>query len=332
MPATETKSQATPVTVDNFRRAESDMYFASVIQQAGGIGKFSHNREVMPIDNQTVIRSNRDTLYSGAVFDLDAGPVTITLPDAGQRFMSLVAIDEDQYAITVFYGAGSYTFNRDLITTRYFLAAVRTLVNPADLQDVKAVHALQELIKVDQGGPGRFEVPNWDQTSRKKLHDALLVLGTTIPDLKRMFGGRDEVDPVRHLVGTAMAWGGNPERDAVYLNITPPQNDGKTVHRLTVEDVPVDAFWSISVYNAQGYFEKNSNNAYTLNNVTAEKNQDGSVTVQFGGCDGKSPNCLPITSGWNYIVRLYRPRAEILNGTWEFPEAQPVPETSKKVA
>jgi hypothetical protein len=332
MPATETKSQATPVTVDNFRRAESDMYVASVIQQAGGIGKFSHNREVMPIDNQTVIRSNRDTLYSGAVFDLDAGPVTITLPDAGQRFMSLVAIDEDQYAITVFYGAGSYTFNRDLITTRYFLAAVRTLVNPADLQDVKAVHALQELIKVDQGGPGRFEVPNWDQTSRKKLHDALLVLGTTIPDLKRMFGGRDEVDPVRHLVGTAMAWGGNPERDAVYLNITPPQNDGKTVHRLTVEDVPVDAFWSISVYNAQGYFEKNSNNAYTLNNLTAEKNQDGSVTVQFGGCDGKSPNCLPITSGWNYIVRLYRPRAEILNGTWEFPEAQPVPETSKKVA
>jgi hypothetical protein len=332
MPATETKSQATPVTVDNFRRAESDMYFASVIQQAGGIGKFSHNREVMPIDNQTVIRSNRDTLYSGAVFDLDAGPVTITLPDAGQRFMSLVAIDEDQYAITVFYGAGSYTFNRDLITTRYFLAAVRTLVNPADLQDVKAVHALQELIKVDQGGPGRFEVPNWDQTSRKKLHDALLVLGTTIPDLKRMFGGRDEVDPVRHLVGTAMAWGGNPERDAVYLNITPTQNDGKTVHRLTVEDVPVDAFWSISVYNAQGYFEKNSNNAYTLNNLTAEKNQDGSVTVQFGGCDGKSPNCLPITSGWNYIVRLYRPRAEILNGTWEFPEAQPVPETSKKVA
>jgi hypothetical protein len=27
--------------------------------------------------------------------------------------------------------------------------------------------------------------------------------------------------------------------------------------------------------------------------------------------------------GWNYIVRLYRPRAELLNGTWTFPEAQP---------
>jgi hypothetical protein len=45
------------------------------------------------------------------------------------------------------------------------------------------------------------------------------------------------------------------------------------------------------------------------------------VTIQFGGCDGKIPNCLPITKGWNYMVRLYRPRAEILNGTWKFPEA-----------
>ena len=55
----------------------------------GGLGKFVHRREPAAIDNQTVIRLNRDTLYSAAVFDLDAGPVTITLPDAGQRFMSM---------------------------------------------------------------------------------------------------------------------------------------------------------------------------------------------------------------------------------------------------
>jgi hypothetical protein len=28
-------------------------------------------------------------------------------------------------------------------------------------------------------------------------------------------------------------------------------------------------------------------------------------------------------TGWNYMVRLYRPRAEILNGTWKFPDAKP---------
>jgi hypothetical protein len=86
----------------------------------------------------------------------------------------------------------------------------------------------------------------------------------------------------------------------------------------------LDGFWSISLYNKEGYFEKNDREAYSLNSVTSTKSDDGSVTIQFGGCDGKVPNCLPIMPGWNYMVRLYRPRAEILNGTWKFPEARPV--------
>ena len=87
--------------------------------------------------------------------------------------------------------------------------------------------------------------------------------------------------------------------------------------------MPVDGFWSVSVYNAKGYFEPNPQNAYTLNNITAKSNADGSVPVQFGGCDGNVSNCLPITPGWNYLVRLYRPRPEVLDGRWTFPEAKP---------
>lgn len=86
-------------------------------------------------------------------------------------------------------------------------------------------------------------------------------------------------------------------------------------------NVPVDAFWSVALYNAKGYFEKNDLNAYNLNSVTSKKNKHGSVDIQFGGCDGKKTNCLPIVNGWNYIVRLYRPRKEILDGSWTFPEA-----------
>jgi uncharacterized protein (TIGR03066 family) len=320
-----------PVTAENFRRAESDLYFAAVVKK-DGFGKFEHNREPTPIDKQTVIRMNRDTLYSGAVFDLDAGPVTITLPDAGKRFLSMQVIDEDQYVLAVVYGAGKYTYTREQIGTRYVLMAVRTLIDPANPKDLEEVHKLQDAIKVEQKGPGKFEVPRWDQASQKKVRDALLVLGSTLPDSRRMFGTKDQVDPVRHLIGTAMAWGGNPEKDAIYFNSTPSKNDGQTVYRLTVKDVPVDAFWSISVYNAEGYFQPNKENAYTLNNLTAKKEADGSVVIQFGGCDGKTPNCLPITPGWNYLVRLYRPRKEILDGTWKFPEAQPVARVEKKLA
>ena len=76
----------------------------------------------------------------------------------------------------------------------------------------------------------------------------------------------------------------------------------------------------MSVYNGKGYFEKNPYDAYSTNSVTAKKNADGSVTIQFGGCDGKIPNCLPIMDGWNYLARMYRPRSEILGGKWKFPE------------
>jgi hypothetical protein len=234
-------------------------------------------------------------------------------------------IDEDQYTPQVAYGAGSHTLSKEKIGTRYVIVAIRTLVNPIDPKDVAAVHALQDAIRVEQpGGPGKFEVPRWDQASQKTVREALLVLASTLPDTKRMFGPKDAVDPVRRLIGAASAWGGNPETDALYLNVTPPRNDGKTVYRLDVKDVPVDGFWSISVYNAKGYYEPNPENAYTLNNLTAKADGGGAVAVQFGGCDGRSVNCLPITPGWNYMVRLYRPRPEILSGGWMFPEAQPV--------
>jgi len=312
-----------PVTVDNFVRAESDMYIVGVAKQ-GGVGKLQHRREPASIDDQAVIRLNRDTLYSSGVFDLDAGPVTITMPDPGKRFMSLQVISEDHYVPNVFYGAGTHTLTRENVGTRYVAAAIRTLVNPNDSNDLKQVHGLQDAIKVSQKATGKLEVPNWDQASQKKVRDALLALSATTPDFKRSFGKKGEVDPVRHLMGTAAGWGGNPDKDAIYLNITPEKNDGKTVYRVNVKDVPVDGFWSVSVYNAEGYFQRNAANAYTVNNITAQKNSDGSIPIQFGGCNGQLPNCLPIVPGWNYTVRLYRPHAEIVRGAWSFPQAQAV--------
>ena len=87
--------------------------------------------------------------------------------------------------------------------------------------------------------------------------------------------------------------------------------------------MPVDAFWSISVYNKDGFFEENKFNAYSINNFTGKTNKDGSFTVNFGGCEDKRTNCLPITEGWNYAVHMYQPRQEILDGTWTFPNVQP---------
>jgi hypothetical protein len=317
--------QPVPVTVDNFTRAESDLYFGNAVREAGGIGRLLHHREMSPVDNQIVIRTNRDTLYSSGVFDLEAGPVTITLPDAGKRFRSLMVVNEDHYIVgDVQYEAGTYTYDQARAGTRYVLVALRTFANPNDPKDLAAVRALQDATRVAQKASGKFEVPAWDPVSQKRIRDALLVLGSTTGKFTGAFGSKREVDPVYHLIGSAVGWGGNPEKDAVYRGENPPRNDGNTVHRLTVSDVPVDGFWSVSVYDAKGYFQKNTLNAYSLNNITAKKSADGAYTIQFGGCDGKVPNCLPIMPGWNYTVRLYRPRAAILDESWQFPMAEPV--------
>jgi hypothetical protein len=314
--------EAVHVTVDNFVRAESDRYFSAIVKQ-GGFGKLLHRRAPASIDNQDVVRMNRDTLYSSIVVDLDAGPVTVSLPDSGGRFISLQVFDEDEYVVEVAY-SGVHTYTRDGVGTRYVLIGFRTLVDPDDPADLKKVHALQDAIKVDQKAVGRFEIPNWDEAGRKKVRDALVTLNETLADSRRMFGAKGEVDPVRRLIGAAALWGGNPEKDAIYLPVTPPKNDGKTVYRLTVKDVPVDGFWSVIVYDRHGYIPKNDRGVYSFNSITAKKDGDGSVTIQFGGDPDKASNCLPIVPGWNYLVRLYRPRPEVLSGTWKFPEAQPV--------
>ena len=84
----------------------------------------------------------------------------------------------------------------------------------------------------------------------------LSVLGETLPDWRHAAGRRDEVDPVRHLIVTATGWGLNPEKDAIYLNVAPKANDGTAIYKLDVTDVPVDGFWSISVYGPDGSFTR----------------------------------------------------------------------------
>ncbi len=318
-----TSEGAVLVSADNFTRAESDRYFGNVVKD-GGFGNFTHIRELTPLDNQLVVRSNRDTLYSAGVFDLDAGPVSITLPDPGGRFMSMQVITEDHYVPGVFYGRGEHTLTGDDIGTRYVMVAIRTLVDPNDEADLNEVHALQDAVTVRQDHPGSFEIPDWDPVSQKAVRDALLQLAATLPDSKQMFGTKDDTDPVRHLIGSAAAWGGNPEKDAIYFSVLPADNDGGTAYRLSVDRVPVDGFWSVTVYNKDGYFTPNPQNAYSLNNITAQRDARGLITIQFGGCDAGTANCLPVTPGWNYLVRLYQPHDEILSGQWTFPEAQPI--------
>lgn len=311
----------TPVDVHNFVRAETDLYFRKAAVDDGAFGKLRHRRAVASIDRQDVVRMNRDTLYSSGVFDLDAAPIAITLPDAGKRFMSMQVISQDHYTTEVVYGPGTFKYTRDQVGTRYVYVIIRTLANSEDAGDVKAANAVQDDIRVDQASAGRFEMPAWDKDSQDKARRALETLGS-LGNIVERFGKKGEVDPVDHLIGTAIGWGGNPRSAADYQSYYPPKNDGKTAYRLTLKDVPVDGFWSVSLYDGKGFFQKNALGSYSLNNMTAKPDASGAFVIQFGGCERTTSNCLPIMKGWNYTVRLYRPRKEILDGSWKLPVPQ----------
>nr|PZN19487.1 MAG: hypothetical protein DIU78_20960 [Pseudomonadota bacterium] len=144
------------------------------IGRAGRLGRFGHLRAPTPIEEQSVVRMNRDTLYSSAVFDLDAGPVTLTLPDPGRRYMMLQILDEDHYTHANVYAPAHHVLHRDAIGTRYVAALVRTMADPRDSEDLARARALQDAIRVEQpGGPGKFEIPDWDAESLAKVRAAL---------------------------------------------------------------------------------------------------------------------------------------------------------------
>src|SRR4051794_34443538 len=130
------------VNVTNFARAETHRMMAAGLQRdAGGVTRFGHNRAVASVGKQTVIRMNRDTLYSFAVVDVSAG-APLPAPDAGERYLSVRVVNEPHYINRVFHAAGRYDSPAEALGSPWVVIAARPLVAPqapADLAVVAAV-------------------------------------------------------------------------------------------------------------------------------------------------------------------------------------------------
>ena len=257
---------APEVTANNYVRAETDVQMKGYIASYDSFGKLAHFREPYDVDNQVTVSGNRDTLYSVGVFDLQS-PLTVTPPETGGRYQSLMIVSQD-HSIWSFYGPRTGALTEEKVGTRYVFLAIRTFMDPNDEKDMKAAHRLQDAIRFEQADIANFEVPDWNKEEVEQMRDTIRVVASTVRDLSRMFGKKENLAPVYRM--------------------------------------PVNKY-----------------NAYSFNNVTAKKAKDGSVTIHFGG-DPEADNFLPIVPGWNYIVRMYKPGPEILDGSWTFPSPQAV--------
>lgn len=319
--AAESEAPVIPVNVDNYVEAETAAMFDNQLAMTGGVNRWVHYRVPTPVDQQPVIRMNRDTLYSAAVVDISEGG-TVTLPEANGRYMTLMVINEKHTINRVFDEPGTYELSIEEHGTPFVNAVVRTLIDANDPADIAAVNALQDQLVLNVNSSTPYAHPDYDAETLAATKDALLALGGGVPDTKGMFGSPSETEPIRHLIGTATGWGGLPETEAFYYMETDPRPAGR--YTLTFKDVPVDAFWSVSIYNREGFYEANPYGAHNLNSVTAEADPDGSVILNLASEGERVRNHLYISDGWNYAIRLYKPRQAVLDRSWMPPTPEPI--------
>jgi hypothetical protein len=228
-----------------------------------------HVRAPYDVHHQVTVRANRDTLYSWGVFALTT-PLTVHLPEPDGRYQSLMTVSQD-HSIQARYSPATITLTADTIATRYVALVVRTFADPTDAEDLASAHALQDRIATEQADTGVFDVPSWDQTQVERMRSTLGTLAALATDSSKAFGREDDLDPVYWALGAAMGWGGLPAAAAMYEGAHPDRNDGHTPYTLTVGDVPCDGFWSVTLYDAEGWMPVNDLDAYSYNNVTAER-------------------------------------------------------------
>lgn len=314
------EKQFTPVTEENYGLAESEIIFADYVQKiaattgTNGVGVWLHLRQGADPKDRTIMRINFDTLYSTAVVDLTE-PVTLTMPQANGRYQSAWIITDEHYNPMAFVKPGTYTLTQESVGRRYAAIAIRTQVNVADPADLAIVHQLQDQLKLAQKDRGSFAPSgNWDMEEVLAMRARYQQLGKDEGITSEvMFGKKGEVPLKEHNVGTAMGWGGlTPER-AVYPSIYGESTQPQT---LTLVDVPTEAFWSITVYDAEGYPQ---GDVYNINSAFAVPNEDGSYTIHFGG-DTDAVNYMDIFEGWNIALRIYEPTEAYFNGEWTMPK------------
>ncbi|SHK24946.1 Protein of unknown function [Rubritalea squalenifaciens DSM 18772] len=310
------------VTAENYIRAETDFAFADFQKNAGGkINSFFYITKPTPLDQQSVVRMNKDTLYAGSVVDTEGG-ATVTIPEfPDDRYFSVYVIDNDHYAAAVFYEPGTHKIPDD---TKYVTLIQRIqLMDSSDEKDVELVNQLQKSIKITASSADPFPTPKWDK-------DSMLALRAEYEKEFQKYnqyepgwmGPRGEADEKTRHLGVAGAWGLFPEKDAVYINYTGPSDPNKC-YKATYKVPENNAFWSITVYGKDG-FMKSDNNIVNDRNVTL--NDDGTFTVYFGSKEncGDKPNRLDITEGWNFLMRVYRPGESVINRVYKLPDVEEV--------
>lgn len=304
------------VNQQNFIRAETDNMYAAMVENAGGTNRLYHFRTPTPLDKQTVIRMNRDVLYSGGVFDAkDSVTVSFpTLPD--DRYASVYIIDNDHYVVDIIHEPGTHQVKGE---TQYLYIIIRIQVkDSSNKEEIAMINALQDQFKVTSKTMNEFQGFLWDRDSLNAQRSIYEEASKEYDSWAGMMGKRGEVNEQTRHLAAASAWGLLPEYEATYLNYQPTGANPEKCYFAKYLVPENKGFWSITVYGDDG-FMKSDNNVFNEANTTL--NNDGTFDAYFGSekvC-GNVVNRVDTSEGWNFLFRIYRPGEKVLDGTYSLP-------------
>ena len=321
----QTATAVTPVTKDNYAFAETEVILADYVRKiakgtcSDGVGVFFHQKTAQDPKERSILRPNFDTLYSFAVLDLNS-PATVVLPET-DRYQILEVVNEEHWIPLETAKPGGYQLTKESMGSRYVLALVRTRVNMQDPEDLKKAGVVQDQIDLEQAAKGEFVSTNkYDMDEilamRADYNKRLAPEGVTS---EMAFGKKGEISEEMRNFGVGVGWGGLTKNGAVYP--IPNSVDSTDPQTLTLKDVPSDprAFWSVTVYDKQGF---SVGEKYNVNSAFAKENEKGEYVIHFGG-DKSQDNYLDIYPGWNVVLRIYSPTEAYFNGSWTLPQFVP---------
>lgn len=285
------------------------------VQSEVGVNTLIHNRQLTPTNNQPVVRMNRDTYYSKGVVDVSEG-ASIVMPEIPEgKYMSMEAVTEDHRIQAMKYGPGTFDLTTHIGTHLYLIVRLDQTLTEAEVKEI------QDKITIKSNSDKPFSAEPINEESftevEKSLKMKILEIAKREGAVKAGIGlftdPRDESAELysteKHQVGAAIGWGGAQLKDNVYETSTNFSTD--SCYQITFEDPENRDFWSITVYDKNGFM---FNDLANYSSYTAQANEDGTYTVSFG-CGEGAPNNLAIdnpTGIFNITVRHYGPSKRVV--------------------
>ncbi|WP_186774900.1 DUF1254 domain-containing protein [Allorhodopirellula solitaria] len=297
--------------MENIVRAETAKYFAEETIKSGP-NNFRHERDGIQLDNQTIIRSNFDLIYSYAVFDASTG-LEITVPDY-DLYHSVQVFDGNHVTLEVVYPGKTKTIGHDQLTYGdHVYLFMRTQPPSTDAAGMKKLHERQDSVVIKAGSAKPYVPPvQYDVDSFNKLRNDLIARA---PKEDVVYKGFVEsldaiIEPYYQMTNLA-GWGGLPARHAYYFVVAPADDAARKggASSITFEAPPLQykraGYWSLTVYSAEGWVKTDP---FKLSSLEAKPNEDGSYTLNFNGPEG-SINNIKAPQNWNALFRCYLPNS-----------------------